>query len=770
MIELPELVRDLSAILLIAGLTTIICQKLKQPVILGYIIAGFFTGPNFTFYPTVTNTEIITNWSEIGIIVLLFALGLEFSFYKLKEIGGPAFIATFIIMLGVMALGFACGQVLGWNTMNCLFLGAMLSMSSTAIIAKNFETLQGGDTSFKEFVIGILVVEDIFSILFIVILTTIAKTHAIPEATRLLTVIAKLIFYLILWFVTGMYLIPTLFKKVRALANNETILVLALGLCFSMTVLVNKMGVSAALGAFMMGSFIAETPDIEKIQRLIAPIKDLFGAIFFVSVGMLVNPQLIFEHTTPIIAIIIVATLGKFIVAFLGSIIAGYNIDTSMRSSFSLAPIGEFSFIIASIGISYKVIESYLYPIIVTSAAITIFLAPYCLKGADKVSAWVKTLLPEKILQRIERYSKHNSNHDNSEWQKLLSDLGMRLLIVTVMLLAISLGANTYVEPYVNNILDHPYSNMVTGLISFIVMLPFLTMLLANKVTHPELFTTLWFKGRSNHLPLLILVLIKVLVATGFIYYFFIELLEASTPISIGATLIAIFLISTSNWLLGEYLHLESRFLININHQHLMNSRKKLNITKPSDSILLFDQQLFLAKYHIAKGAPHTGKALKDYNIRQWSGCNILQAVHKGEVVDMPSKDYLLKDDTTILIIGIAEQIKFFSTTILKNSSDLKELVPPISLRDFTADEVLNPPKSQFLPCAITIDNYSDLIGKSIMSTNIREEWHCMIIGIERGLYVDYNPNIATIFEKGDVLWVLGKQNMINKLVLDEVL
>ena len=295
MAHLPPIVSDLAMILLVAGITTILFKKLNQPLVLGYIVAGFITGPHFSFFPTVTDFNNIHTWSEIGIIFLMFSLGLEFSFNKLKQVGNTAFIATIVTLMG-------------WSHMNSLFLGGMLSMSSTTIIIKAFEDLKMKGKRFTEMVFGILIVEDIAGIIMMVLLSTLAASAGI-SGTELLASVMRLLFFLVLWFVLGIYLVPTFYKRSLKLMNNETMLVTSIGLCLGMVVLATHLGFSAALGAFIMGSLIAEAPNSEKIEHLFTPVKDIFGAVFFVSVGMLVDPALLVEYWLPIIVLIIVTII-----------------------------------------------------------------------------------------------------------------------------------------------------------------------------------------------------------------------------------------------------------------------------------------------------------------------------------------------------------------------------------------------------------------------------------------------------------------------------
>ena len=364
MSHLPDLMKDLALILISAGIFTIIFKWLKQPLVLGYIVAGLLAGPYIDIFPSVIDTESINVWAEIGVVFLLFALGLEFSFKKLVNVGGTAAIAATTEVISMLVIGYCLGMALGWSTMDSIFLGGMLSMSSTTIIIKAFTDLGLRNQKFTGIVFGTLIVEDLVAILMMVLLSTIAATNNFTGEVMFESII-RVIFFLILWFVIGIYFLPAFFKKAKKLMNDETLLIISLGLCLGMVALSVKTGFSAALGAFIMGSILAETIEAEHIEHIIKPVKDLFGAIFFVSVGMLVDPAILVEYAWPVIIITLVTIIGKAIFSSLGVLLSGQALKTSIQSGFSLAQIGEFAFIIASLGVSLQVIGDHIYPIIV---------------------------------------------------------------------------------------------------------------------------------------------------------------------------------------------------------------------------------------------------------------------------------------------------------------------------------------------------------------------------------------------------------------------
>ncbi len=771
MAHLPPIVSDLAMILLVAGITTILFKKLNQPLVLGYIVAGFITGPHFSFFPTVTDFSNIHTWSEIGIIFLMFSLGLEFSFNKLKQVGSTAFIATIVEIAGLLSLGYGTGMLMGWSHMNSLFLGGMLSMSSTTIIIKAFEDLKMKGKRFTEMVFGILIVEDIAGIIMMVLLSTMAASAGI-SGTELLTSVMRLLFFLVLWFVLGIYLVPTFYKRSLTLMNNETMLVTSIGLCLGMVVLATHLGFSAALGAFIMGSLIAEAPNSEKIEHLFTPVKDIFGAVFFVSVGMLVDPALLLEYWLPIIILIFVTIIGKLVFSAGGVLLSGQSLQTSILCGFSLAQIGEFSFIIASLGMSLGVISDFIYPIIVAVSVMTTFTTPFCIMAAEPAYRVIRRLLPQSVNDWLDRYTEKNiGTRDSADWTEFLKEYFTRMLIFTTLLTAIALFAEYYLSGYLHNNLQLPYADIITAVLTFIIMAPLLRAVLVNRTSHPELFSALWFQKRSNHIPLVVLILLKVIVAAGFIFFVFAQILGLAEIFAAAATLVTAYFISSSDWLMGEYLRMESRFLVNLNERHMRKHREALKEAGEHQPYGWFDEDLQLAHYKVEDDSATIGKTLLDLELRKAYGCNVLQAQTPKQIYDMPGADFVINTGTTLLIIGTKAHFKLLNAAIENKNLGWTLTGEPTSMREFMLlNEAENRHEHAFLPCAITIDKHSPLLGKSIKSTDIRNKWHCLVIGLERGSYTIVNPNISLVFEKDDLLWILGKQKMINQLVRDEIL
>lgn len=766
MSHLPTIITDLAMILLVAGVTTILFKKINQPLVLGYIIAGFITGPNFTFFPTIADKVNVQAWSEIGVIFLLFALGLEFSFYKLKKVGSTAFVSTAVIISSMLFVGYGVGQLLGWSHMDSIFLGGMLSMSSTAIIIKAFDDLQLREKSFTEVVFGVLIVEDIAGIAMMVILSTIAVATSGISTGELAMSVARLVFFLVLWFVAGMYLIPTFFKKAQKLMTDETLVVVSIGLCLGMVYLATSLGFSSALGAFIMGSLIAEAPNAEHIEQLIAPIKNLFGAIFFVSVGMMVNPELLADYAVPVAVLVATTILGQLFFSTCGVLAAGQKLHTAVLCGFSLTQIGEFSFILATLGMNLGVTSDFLYPIIVAVSVITTFTTPFFINAAEPAYAKLVSLLPQRFLDWLDRYTDNNDVKGDQDWKNLLTDYVLHMVIYATLLFAIMLGSSLYLLPYLRDNLQLPYANLIAAGGTLLVMAPLLRAILVNRAGSAELFSILWFKRRANHLPLMILVLGKVLLASFSLYFIFNDLVGIHGILALGAIIVAVYFIASSDWLMGEYLRIESRFLVNLNEKHMRKHRE----AEGGEQGHWFDEELYLAYYKVANDSPIIGKTMKQLAVRQYYGCNVLQMRTPQVTVDMPGGEVTVTKDANFLVIGTEAQLKIMDAAIIQRHLKLHRLWGPVTLRQFMLEDHAYAPEQQFLSLAITIDEHSPILGTSLKAADLRHKWSCLVIGLERGAFTIMNPNVDLVFEKNDLLWILGKQNMVNTLIREEIL
>ena len=515
MTHLDPIISDLALILAVAGVTTLLFKWLKQPVVLGYIVAGFLCSGNFLLQG-VSNMGNVDIWAEIGIIFLLFSLGLEFSFKKLMNVGGPALMTALVVIVGMMCSGFMAGRALGWTSTDSIFLGGMLSMSSTTIIIKAFDDLGLRSQKFTSLVFGVLVVEDLFAVVLMVMLSTLFVQRAV-EHVVIAEQLFKLIFFLILWFVVGIYLIPTFLKKIRKFLNQETLLVISLGLCLIMVVLATYAGFSSALGAFIMGSILAGTVQAESIEKVIAPVKDLFGAVFFVSVGMLVEPAMLVQYIVPIVFLTVVVIVGQIFYGTLGFLVSGQNLKIALQSSFSLAQIGEFAFIIASLGLSMGVTSSFLYPVAVAVSVVTTFTTPFIIRLSDPAYHRINRLIPKRMKALLARYSAGSQTvNSEREWMSLLKKSLLNMFIYCVLLGGVVWISSSYYSPFVEERFEGFAGKLIATTTTILFMTPLLWGLAVRHLNR-RLFVPLWNDPRFNHGLLVSLIVLRILLALMFV-------------------------------------------------------------------------------------------------------------------------------------------------------------------------------------------------------------------------------------------------------------
>ncbi|MCK7557307.1 cation:proton antiporter [Chitinophaga sedimenti] len=739
MIHLPHLVIDLGLILGAAAITTLIFKKLKQPLVLGYLIAGFLVGPHIHFIPTVTDEANIKVWAEIGVIFLLFSLGLEFSFKKLMKVGGSASITALVEVIGMLAIGYGIGQVLGWSVMDSIFLGGVLSISSTTIIIRAFEELGVKGQKFAGLVFGVLVVEDLVAIVLLVLLSTLAVSQQFAGMEMLVSVL-KLVFFPVLWFVGGIFFIPTLLKRTKKLMSEETLLVTSLGLCFLMVILATKVGFSPALGAFIMGSILAETTQAEKIEHLVKSVKDLFGAIFFVSVGMLIDPKMLVEYIGPVLLISAVTIVGKMVFSAGGALISGQPLKSSVQTGMSLAQIGEFSFIIATLGLDLKVTSGFLYPIAVAVSALTTFTTPYFIKYAEPFYYWIERHLPEKWKDALTRYSSGaQSISVVSDWQRVLRGYFSNVLIYSVILLALTLVSSFYVRPWTERALDgNGWVNIATLVITLLIMSPFLWALAVRQV-HSEITARLWQESKYRG-PIAILRTSRLLLAVFFVGFlldqFFSFYVAVLTTLGIlGALLIF------QRKIQAFYDKLESRFISNYNEREA----KAIEAQARRDALAPWDAHL--ASFEVRSESPVVGKTLLELGLREQYGVNVAMIERGTRLLTLPAKDERLYPGDKLDVIGTDEQVKKFSAFLEPiQSRDEEERRLEVVLRSYE------------------VHSGSSVMGKTIRSSGIREQGHGLVVGIERNGNRILNPDSTIILQDGDIVWIVGNPKRLPAL------
>lgn len=736
--HLNPLITDLALIMILAGIITLLFKVMKQPVVLGYIVAGFLASSHFPFIPSVQEVGSIHIWGEIGIIFLLFALGLEFSFKKLLHVGGSSLIAALFIVIGMMLTGFAAGNMLGWGLMDSIFLGAMISMSSTTIIIKAFDDMGLKNQKFALTVFGVLVVEDLFAIILMVILSSIAITKSI-DGGFITESVFKLIFFLTLWFLTGLYLIPLFLKRIKRLLNAETLLVIAVGLCLGMVVIANRVGFSSALGAFIMGSILAETIEAEHIERLVKPVKDLFGAVFFVSVGMLVDMSELSHYILPIVVITIVVIAGQILFGGTGVLVSGQPLKVAIQSGFSLAQIGEFAFIIASLGMTLGVTSSFLYPIVVAVAVITTFTTPFIIRLAEPAHRAIERRMPDRWRELIEHFSAgKNTINRKSDWEFMLKRTYRHLIIHAIILGGIIWVSFKFLSPYLNGLLGYQIGHILAATITLLVMAPLLWSMAFKRTIPKELLQSMWIDTRYNHGPMIAINISRTAIAALFSMVVFVHYFSFRMGTPIGFVVLCVLAFIFSRQIRRGIIHLEKTLM------HNWNARDE--IKSPIINNLIHD--VHMADFTVSPESELIGRYLYKADFRNHYGVSIV-SIHRGSrYINIPGpRDQLMPFDE-IRVVGNDEQIKKFGPLVEK-----AELA--VSKADQHTGVVMR---------NLTINEHSLFVGKTLRESNFQAA-NCLIISIEKRNRQFVTPTADTVLSAGDLLTIVGQKDKLDSII-----
>lgn len=747
MSQLTPLISDLALILICAGIMTLIFKKLKQPLVLGYIVAGFICTPHFKFTPSVVDSASIHIWSEIGVIFLLFALGLEFSFKKLMKVGGSAVISACTIIFCMILVGVFVGWTFGWNRMDCIYLGGMLAMSSTTIIYKAFDDMGLRQQRFAGLVLSILILEDILAIVLMVMLSTMAVSQNF-EGGEMVYSILKLLFFLILWFVVGIYGIPLFLKRVRKLMSDETLLIVSLALCFGMVYLAALVGFSPAFGAFIMGSILSETIESEHIGKLVSPVKDLFGAIFFVSVGMMVDPAMIVEYKYQILVIVLAVLLGQTIFGTTGVLLSGQPLKTAMQCGFSLTQIGEFAFIIASLGVSLKVTSHFLYPIVVAVSVITTFLTPYMIRLAVPAYNVIDKYMPSRWRRLLDRYSSGASvaNHSNN-WKKLVIAIIRIVLIYAVLSIAVTALFLHFIVPLAIDMLGGLWGRILGAALTIAAIAPFLRAMIMKK-NRSEEFKSLWSDSRFNHAPLISIILLRIVIAIGFIVFIIENLFRASAALMVGIAIIVVCAMILSRFLKKQSIVLERTFVRNLHYKEIQ--QEYLGEKQPEYAGRLLDRDLHLSDFLIPAESAWAGKTLRELDLGKKYDVHVASIIRGKHRLNIPDGNTCIFPNDLIQVIGTDEQLSLFASVAEKAIHTYDD-------EDFGKHEMK---LKQFV-----VAKDSPFVGHSIIECGIRNKYHCLVVGIESaGEDVLRTPQVHMPLKEDDVVWVVGEEDDLNQL------
>lgn len=761
-----ELITDLAYIMVVAGMVTILFKRLKQPLVLGYIVAGFLAGPHMPYTPTVGDMENVETWSQIGVIFLMFSLGLEFSFKKIVKMGIGPVITALCIVVGMISVGSAVGWLFGWNSMNRLFLGGMMAMSSTTIIYKAFDDLGLRGQTFAKGVMSTLILEDILGILLMVILSAMAVSRQF-EGMALVKSMLQLFFFLALWFIVGIFLIPLFLKKNSRFINGETLLIVSVGICFLFVILASEAGYSPAFGAFMIGSILAETLEAERIEQVTGSVKNLFGAIFFVSVGMLVDPQVLVEYWLPILVIVLAIIIGQTTLGSMSFILGGQNLRSGIKSGFSMAQIGEFAFILATLGNSLGVTSGFLYPVVVAVSIITTFLTPYMIKEADKVAEIVDGIVPKRVRYFIDKSSKGRSSSGNAEmsdiplswltgtepgysyiekqtvfeqkgllyvWKSLIKQLLIQTICYSILAVAAITLSLASLLPLCRTIFTHWPGNFICGVLTLIVVSFFLRPIVVRK-NHSEEVKFLKNKGKIQNILFNLTLIVRALIAVWAVYFVLNYLSPFRWYLHILLSVFIVIYIVRSEWIKLYSIRLERTFRHNLSRRDRHQSE---TTASTAYARRLYGKDIHISCLSIPVNSNWAGKRLCELNIGRDMGI-IIVAIVRGDVrINIPDGNAILYPRDMIEVVGDDLSIENFSLLLESNCTQIKENDHNIRIR------------------CITLSSDSPLVGKAVRDAGIRKHLRSIVIGTEMkdGSLQMITP--SQVLKKGDKLWIVG--------------
>lgn len=739
MAETPNFISDLALILIVAGAVTILFKKLRQPLVLGYVVAGFIVSPHMPYTMSVIDSSSVGTWADIGVMFLLFSLGLDFSFKKIMKMGASPVISTCTIIFCMMTLGIIVGHSFGWKRMDCIFLGGMLAMSSTTIIYKAFNDMGLRQQKFTGSVMSVLILEDILAIVMMVMLSAIAVGSG-ADGEQMVGSIAKIVFFLTLWFVVGIALVPLFLRSVRRLVNDETLLIVSLGLCCLMAVLSTKVGFSSAFGAFVMGSIISETIEADKIERLVSPVKDLFGAIFFVSVGMLVDPAILVEYALPIVVLVITILVGQAVFGTLGFMLGGQSLKSAMRCGFSMAQIGEFSFIIASLGLSLGVTGHFLYPVVVAVSVITTFLTPYMIKLSVPCYGYVERHLPENLINTLNNISMNNAPAQESKWKRLITQMAFNTLVYSILSTACIVLMFTFFLPFIRKVMPgmHWWANGICGLLTVFVISPFLRAMIMKK-NHSKEFVALWHENRMNRFPLIFTILVRAVIAIAFLFYICNYLSRFTNALMISLATAMVMLMVVSRRLKKRSIRMEKMFVQNLRSREI--EAQVLGMRKPLYEGRLLDRDVHISDIDVPADTAWAGKSLRELGLSNLYGVHVSSILRGHRRINIPGGDDKVFPGDRLQVIGSDEQLTAFSKAV---SGNVAKADPDVEKREMHLRQIV-------------IDKNGRFSGRTLGESGIRDKYNCMVVGIEEGKENLSAVNASYRFRPDDIVWIVGE-------------
>ena len=744
--ELPALIQDLALILVVAGAVTLLFKRLRQPLVLGYIVAGFLVSPHMPYTASVVDMSNIHLWADIGVMFLLFSLGLDFSFKKIVKMGASPVISTVSIIFSMSMLGMVVGHLFGWSRMDCIFLGGMLAMSSTTIIYKAFDDLGLRQQQFASLVMSVLILEDILAIVMMVMLSAIAGGNV--EGGQMLQSVLKIAFFLVLWLVVGIFAVPLFLRRVRRLMNAEVLLIVSLGLCCAMAVFSTKVGFSSAFGAFIMGSILAETIEAERIERLVEPVKNLFGAVFFVSVGMLVDPHILVAYALPIVLLVLTILVGQSVLGSFSFMLGGESLKSAMRCGFSMAQIGEFSFIIASLGLSLGVISDFLYPVVVAVSVITTFLTPYMIRLATPAYSALEHRLPSRLIRAMNRLSMSRPNStEHSLWKQLLVQMLVNTVVYGILSATVIVVMFMIFHPFMTRLLGAAwYTNLLTGLLTVLLVSPFLRAMVMKK-NHSEEWKALWHESNRNHLPLLFTVLVRVVIAASFVFYVCQRLTDFDFVLIVMLGLLTVVVILSSRGIKRRSILMERLFMNNLRSRDI--EAQVTGKRRPLYEGRLLDRDIHIADFDIPQNSLWAGMTLMQLNLGHKYGVHVSSILRGGNRLNIPDgKDQLFPLDR-IQVIGSDTQLSALGAALERE----------VRGEDYELE------KREMKLRQLVIGKSSPFVGKTLEESGLRRYYNCMVVGLEEG-----KENLSPFppsrrFEEGDIIWLVGEEDALAQVL-----
>ena len=747
MSEVPTLINDLALILIVAGAVTLLFKKLKQPLVLGYIMAGFIVSPHMPYTMSVIDNSDIKTWADIGVMFLLFSLGLDFSFKKIIKMGIAPVITTLTIIIAMMMLGIIVGHAFGWNRMDCIFLGGMLAMSSTTIIYKAFTDMGLRQQKFAGSVMSVLILEDVLAIVMMVMLSALASGSS-PDGGEMIGSVMKIGFFLVLWFVVGIFAVPLFLRLTRRIINDETLLIVSLGLCCLMAVVSTKVGFSSAFGAFVMGSILAETIEAGKIEKLVAPVKDLFGAIFFVSVGMLVDPKIIVEYAVPIATLVLTILVGQSVFGTFGFMLGGQSLKSAMRCGFSMAQIGEFSFIIASLGLSLHVTGEFLYPVVVAVSVITTFLTPYMIRFSVPCYSVLERRLPKSWVRAANNITlSHPSQVPKGKWKSLVGQMARITIVYSILSTAAIALMLTFFLPFIRRVMPgmHWWANGICGLLTVLIIAPFLRAMVMKK-NHSDEFRALWGESRMNRLPLLVTILVRLMIASAFVFYIcnYLTRFTNALMLTIAVALVCVMILSRR--LKKQSILMERLFVQNLRSRDI--EQQVLGLKKPLYEGHLLDRDIHISDIDVPENSTWAGHCLADLRLSNRFGVHVSSILRGHQRINIPGGDNIIFPGDRLQVIGSDSQLSALHTAA---SNDIVPDDPDIEKREMKLSQIV-------------LDKHSPFVGKTLPETGIRDRFNCMVVGREEGKENLTMVNTIYRFRLGDILWVVGEETALEHL------